>query len=111
MLRLEDFTNAFPGTAVAAVNTVGVLSRIDTLGGDEPDPWPPARRIAAKYSARLRAVVGDVIPVCGLVAEATMCGRLTERHFLALRRLVALDDVTRRVLLLSVDRFRGTEVA
>ncbi|WP_187414473.1 dynamin family protein [Nonomuraea sp. PA05] len=109
MLRLEDFRDALAG--MSALNALGVLSRVDTLAGHVPDPWPDARRIATKYGHRFRMLVADVLPVVGLLGEAAGAGLLTERDADDLRALAALTAGTRRRLLLSADLFVREDAA
>jgi hypothetical protein len=110
-LSLQDFRSAFPGANVSALNSVGVLSRVDTLAGHTPDPWPDAHRIASKYAHQFRTLVADIVPVMGLLAETTSTGVFTEADAIDLRRLSGLDSTARRRLLLSADRFKGSNDA
>jgi hypothetical protein len=61
-----DLLASLRGTAAAstltAVNVLGVLSRIDTLGDGRGDPWPAARRVAGRYADELRGLVAGIVP-------------------------------------------------
>jgi Dynamin family len=86
--------------ASGPVNAVGVLSKADQVGH-----WPVAVRLAADQAAALRQRVWDVLPVVGLVAEATETGHFTEADAEALRGLAELPDADRKVLFFSADLF------
>ena len=107
-ITLEAFRTAFPSGTRTALNTVGLLSRIDTLSDDD-DPWPAARRQAARASERLGALVATVVPVVGLLAETIGTGRLTEADAINVARLAALDPTTRARALIGVDQLRGLD--
>jgi hypothetical protein len=94
------------GLRLGAANMLGVLSRVDTLS-DEDDPWPTARRVADRYARELRAVLSDVVPVAGLLAETARGPDFTEADARALRTLAAAErgGVVRK--LRTVQRFRG----
>lgn len=64
-----------------------MLSRIDELGTGKGDPWPEATRIAAGYEARLRALLSGVVPVVGMLAQATLADGLTDQDARWLRDL------------------------
>ena len=101
---LEGFRALFGGIRSSAMNAVAVLNKIDKLGADA-DPWPAARRVAARYAAALRRTVVDVHPVVGLLGETTDSGVMTEADVEALRRLAAMPPSRRALMLLSPDRF------
>ncbi|UWE13861.1 dynamin family protein [Actinacidiphila bryophytorum] len=86
---LTAFRSATRGARMSAYNAVGVLSRIDQLGGGPPDPWPGARRVATRYAESLRTLLSDVLPVAGLVAQATAGGAVTEADARAVAELAA----------------------
>ena len=102
---LGQFRELFRGTGLSAINAVGLLSKIDKLTSGEEDPWPTAHRIADRVRGDLRAVVSDVVPVIGLLAETSNCDQFTEVDARALRELSALDELDREDLLLSQDDF------
>nr|BFE72484.1 hypothetical protein GCM10020092_057850 [Actinoplanes digitatis] len=93
--RDREALEALRGTSgragMSAANVLGVLSRVDTLGDGGDDPWPRARRIAARYARDLRGLVADVVPVIGLLAETAAGDTFTEADARRLRRLAALD--------------------
>lgn len=103
-----DFLEAFhDGTvrAASAVNTIAVLSRADEVGACRPEAMQTARRIAARYRGdpRLRRLSQTVVPVSGLLAQASVT--LTEADHRALAELAALPKSDVDDLLLTVDRF------
>ncbi|MEU8615262.1 dynamin family protein, partial [Actinoplanes sp. NPDC048791] len=66
------FLESFHGDDLASgtpVNTVGVLSRADEIGGARLDAMEAAARVAARYAAddRLRRLCPVVVPVAGLL--------------------------------------------
>ncbi|MET8149858.1 dynamin family protein [Actinoplanes sp. NPDC049668] len=93
--RDREALEALRGTSgragMSAANVLGVLSRVDTLGDGADDPWPRARRIAARYASELRGLVADVVPVIGLLAETASGDTFTEADARRLRRLAELD--------------------
>jgi hypothetical protein len=98
------------GTARAApINVLLVLSRADELGGGRVDALLTAKRQARRqYSdPRISSLCMGVVPFAGLVALA---GRvLSEPDFAALTTLAAAPRPDLETLLLSADRFVGTE--
>jgi Dynamin family len=86
------------------VNAVGVLSKADQVGD-----WPVAVRLAADQAGALRQRVWDVLPVVGLVAEATETGHFTEADAEALRGLAGLPADERKLLFFSADLFLRPE--
>ncbi|WFE29293.1 GTPase domain-containing protein [Solwaraspora sp. WMMD791] len=79
------------GERLTAANVLGVLSRVDELGDGVGDPWPRARRLTSTYGARLRGVVGDVVPVVGLLAATAAGDTFTEDDAALVRRLAVAD--------------------
>lgn len=59
-------------TSGQATTAIAVLGRADELGAGSGDPFAVARGLAARRhrDARLASLVGDVLPVSGLLAEA-----------------------------------------
>nr|WP_206686518.1 MULTISPECIES: dynamin family protein [Microbacterium] len=106
---LEAFRDTAAGTA-HAVNAVAVLSRADEVGAGRLDAMLSARKIAERYRehVQLRSLALTVLPVAGLLAESART--LREREFAALSALAGLDRARRERMLLSVDRFVGTDV-
>ncbi|MFF5229369.1 dynamin family protein [Dactylosporangium sp. NPDC000521] len=107
---LAAFRGGAGGAGMCAVNAIGVLSRIDQLGDGEGDPWPVARRIAARYHQRLTTQVAEVIPIVGLLAQTALGETFTEDDTQLLRRLVPLSEADRDELLFSPDDFRAGDV-
>lgn len=83
---------AAAGPGITAVNTIGVLTQIDRLGEGAGDPWPTARRQAAKDRKRLGALVSTMVPVHGLLASTALGTAFSESDMAALRRLAAADE-------------------
>lgn len=103
-----DFLEAFHDDDLAQpspVNAVAVLSRADEVGACRPDALDTAARIAARYRTdpALRRLCQTVVPVAGLVAQAS--ATLTETEFRSLATLARLGRERVDALLLSVDRF------
>jgi len=92
---------------VTAINAIGVLSRIDQLGQGIGDPWPEARKQATRYaqSPGFTALLGDVVPVLGLLAETATGGSFTEADMHPLRELAAADQGVLDDALYSADDF------
>lgn len=93
---------------ITAITAIGVLSRIDQLGQGIDDPWPEARRIAANYarSPGFTALLGDVIPVLGLLAQTALGTDFTEADMGPLRDLAEADQSVLDLALYSADDFR-----
>jgi hypothetical protein len=96
---LEEYRGAVANARLAADNVIGVLSRIDTIS-DHLEPAAQraeAARIAHRTEARLRGLIGPVVPVANRVAQAAACGQLTESHAAAITALadVAAADLRR----------------
>jgi hypothetical protein len=106
---LQHFRNLFASSGLAAVNIVGVLSKIDKLAPDS-DPWPIAHRLADRARAELGAIVSDVIPVNGLLAETAVTDRFTEDDAHAVSQLVGLDALDLEDLLLSQTDFLESDL-
>lgn len=107
-----EFLGAFMDRAVAGcspVNAVAVLSRADEIGASRPDAMESAQRIADRYRAdpAIGALVGDIVPVAGLVAETGLT--LSEGEFRSIAELAAMSADDRRRLCLSVDDFCDVE--
>ncbi len=101
-----EFLEAFLDRRVVGaspVNSIAVLARPDEIGACRPDALQSARRIAERMGRdeRVRALVGAVVPVAGLLAETAQTLRETEMA--ALRTLAQVADDELRVMLRSVD--------
>ena len=94
---------------IAAVSTIGVLSRIDELGDGRSDPWLAATRQASRYSSQLASLVSVVVPVAGLLAETALGDSFSETDMEPLRRLqdfMAADPSAMRTAMYSDADFR-----
>lgn len=113
-----DLLRAFHDNAVSEpnpINTVGVLARADEAGACRLDAMDAAARISARMYGQpaVRRLVQCVVPVAGLVAEAS--ATLTESEFRDLQRLAELPPELLDLLLVSVGQFAadvaGVEIA
>lgn len=76
------------------LNTIGVLARADSFGEGafgRRDPIDHAERYCGVLRDRLGTLVGDVLPVSGLMAESAATGRVTEAVARGVAKLGALD--------------------
>lgn len=76
------------------LNVVGVLARADAFGEGamgERDSMDHAREYSGVLSERMDDLVSTVIPVAGLLAEASRTGQVTEHVSRQLGRLSTLD--------------------
>jgi Dynamin family len=90
---------------ITAVNTIGVLSRIDVLGEGTGDPWPRARRQADKDARRLGALVGAIVPVHGLLAQTALGTAFGETDMGLLRQVSGADPGDVEAACYSADDF------
>ncbi len=97
-------------SAASPISAISVLSRADEVGVCRLDAMVAAERIASTWrdDPRLRRLCQTVVPVAGLVAQAG--ASLTEQEFRALRSIASLPRDQVDDLLLTVDRFVGTEL-
>ncbi|MFC4062066.1 dynamin family protein [Planomonospora corallina] len=102
---LADFRALTGASGMSCVNTLAVLGQVDRRG-DEDDPWPTARRLAAQGYADLRTAVFDVVPVIGLLAETARARPLDAEEFKALSALAAMDEDDLEDYLLDLEDFR-----
>jgi hypothetical protein len=105
------FLESFHGDDLASgtpVNTVGVLSRADEIGGARLDAMEAAAQVAARYAAdaRLRRLCPVVVPVAGLLGAAGATLREDEYRTLAAVATLPMTEVVE--LLLTADRFAGS---
>ncbi len=93
------------------VNSIGILSRCDEIGGGRIDSLESAEKIAERYRTEpaLRRLCQTVVPVAGLLAQAG--STLTEAEFRALCEIASAPREQSDALLLSVDRFANAETA
>ncbi|WP_238005250.1 GTPase [Dactylosporangium sp. AC04546] len=104
---LEEFRGAVASARLSADNVIGVLSRIDTISDHlaPAEQRAEASKIAARAAARLRGLIGTILPVANRVAQAAGCGHLTESHAATIAALARLDEPQRRRLLFDNTRF------
>jgi GTPase SAR1 family protein len=103
-----EFLEAFRDQGVASaasINTVGVISRADEIGGGRVDAMESAQAVAARYRVEpaLRGLCQNVVAVAGLVAQTARTLRQTE--FIALRELARVSSAELGRALLAADRF------
>jgi GTPase SAR1 family protein len=72
------------------LNTIAVLTKADQL--DDSDPWAAARSLAQRNSERLANVASTVVPVLGLLAQASATRQLTGNDAWYLRALAGADE-------------------
>ncbi|MBB2915261.1 energy-coupling factor transporter ATP-binding protein EcfA2 [Streptosporangium becharense] len=102
---LSEFRGLTDACGMSCVNTLAVLGQVDRRG-DEDDPWPTARRLAAKGYQDLRTSVYDVVPVIGLLAETARACPLDAEEIEALSVLAGLDEDDLEDYLLDLEDFR-----
>jgi hypothetical protein len=92
---LHELRQLAAAHGINTINVLGVLSRADQMGDGISDPWPVARRLAKRCRAQLAGLVGDVIPVAGLLAQTVLGDQYTEADTGLLRRLAVVrqDDL------------------
>ncbi len=105
LAALEELRRRARSHGITAVNVLGVLSRIDLRGDGISDPWPTARRIAARYTGLLAGVAAGVVPVAGLLAQAVTGAEFTDADTVLLRRLATADLDDLRKIMFSEDTF------
>ncbi|MGZ4492507.1 MAG: dynamin family protein [Nocardioidaceae bacterium] len=93
------------------VNAVGVLSRADEIGSCRLDALQVAARVADRYQhdQRIRRLCPMVIPVAGLLGQAS--ATLREQEYRALATLAALPEAAMQDLLLTADRLTRVDAA
>ncbi|TYB45711.1 GTPase [Actinomadura chibensis] len=96
---------------ITALNVLGVLSRVDELGDGTGDPWPRARKVAARYGERLSGVAARVIPVVGLLAETARGDHYSDADTASLHRLAAAAPEDLDGALYSADFFMSWDDA
>ncbi|MFI2758907.1 dynamin family protein [Streptomyces echinatus] len=101
-LRMTAEAGANGGSLVTAM---GILSRADEMGGGADDALAHADRVAADYrdNGRVRSLVHTVVPLAGLLAEAS--GTMEPREFSGLTTLAAAGAPATAPLLVSTSRF------
>jgi GTP-binding protein EngB required for normal cell division len=106
---LDSFARLTRGLRSSSVNAVGVLNKIDKIGGGAANAAELGAERAGRLAGKLRAYLATVVPLVGLLAETADTGALGTVDARALERIAALDEVERELLLLSVDRFAADE--
>ena len=94
--------------ASSPVNAVGLLNKADQVSGH--DPIAAATALAAAQARSLRHRVSDVLPLVGLMAEATETGHFTEADADVLRQIARLEPASRDLLFFSADLFVRPEM-
>lgn len=90
---------------VPPVNAIGLIARADETGGGRDDALQIAQAIAIQHAQepRLRPYVQTVLPIAGLMAEAS--ATLPEAAYDDLRALATVPPAVTNALLLSADRW------
>ncbi|WP_052411649.1 dynamin family protein [Streptomyces sp. NRRL S-118] len=101
-LRMTADATAHGGSLVTAL---GILSRADEMGGGTDEALDHADRIAADYrrNSRIRSLVHTVVPLAGLLAEAS--GTMDPDEFAGLRALAGAGHAATAPLMVSTSRF------
>jgi hypothetical protein len=104
----SEFLESFRDQGVAraaSVNTIGVISRADEIGGGRLDAMGSARAVAQRYRGEpaLRGLCQHFVAVAGLLAETARTLRQTE--FAELRELARSSGPELAELLFTADRF------
>jgi Dynamin family len=94
--------------ASSPVNAVGLLNKADQVTGN--DPIAAATALAAAQARALRHRVSDVLPLVGLMAEATETGHFTEGDADVLRQIARLEPASLELLFFSADLFVRPEM-
>ncbi|GAA4547656.1 dynamin family protein [Pseudonocardia xishanensis] len=89
---------------LTTATTAAVLTQVDRRG-DGVTPWPDARRLARRAGDDLGALVLDVVPVVGLLAETARARLLGPTEMAALKELAALEPDELDDLLLDLAEF------
>jgi hypothetical protein len=106
---LSAFHSSTAPRASSPVNAVAILNKADQVAGGG-DPLESAAQLAQAQARTLRHRVWDVLPLVGLMAEATETGLFTESDADTLRRISALDTASRTLLFYSADLFVRPEI-
>lgn len=107
-----SFLHAFHDKEFASpspVNCLGILSRSDEIAAGRLDAMESANRIATRYSAdpRLRRLVQGVVPVAGLIGQAS--ATLDDHDVADLKSIASAAESTTQLALLSIDRFLSAD--
>ena len=98
--------------ASSPINAIGVLNKADQVvpGPADADEWSAATALAGGQAVALRHHLWAVLPLVGIVAEATETGHFTQADAEALRALAGLDPARRELLFYSTDLFVRPEL-
>ncbi|HVX44176.1 MAG TPA: dynamin family protein [Mycobacteriales bacterium] len=117
---LAMFHTASTPRSSSPINAVAILNKADQIvghgaggtgpGGVGTGDMQAAQDLAKAQAHTLRHRVADVLPLIGLLAEATETGIFTEADADALRRISALDAASRTLLFYSADLFVRPEI-
>ncbi len=88
---LERIADLGRDTGFSSANCIAVLSKVDLLTTDG-DPMEVAARLVETTRSRLEGLVGDVVPLVGLLAETVEAARFTESDAATVSALAAVDD-------------------
>lgn len=108
---LSGFRELSRGSDLTALNTVGVLSKVDKLAGPGEDPLEIGARLAKRAETELQGLVSRVHPVIGLLAETAGADAFTEADARTVAELAALDEMDVEDLLLSTGDLLDTDWA
>ena len=104
---LERIADLGRDTGFSSGNCIAVLSKVDLLA-TEGDPMAIAARLVDTTRERLDGLVGDVVPLVGLLAETVEAARFTERDASTVAALAAVDDdLDREDMLLTAQDLLG----
>ncbi|HWM56542.1 MAG TPA: dynamin family protein [Pseudonocardia sp.] len=104
----SEFLEAFRDQGVAraaSVNTIGVISRADEIGGGRLDAMASAQSVAQRYRGEpaLRGLCQNFVAVAGLIAQTART--LRQAEFAMLRELARTPGPDLHELLFTADRF------
>lgn len=101
---LEQLRSSAARLSSGPLNSLGLLNKVDVLCGGG-DPWVAAGALAAGQAGVLRRLVGEVVPVVGLLAQTGWAGGFGEVEAAAVAEVAVLPRGVLDVLLASVDLF------
>jgi hypothetical protein len=106
---LAGFRELSRGSDLTALNTVGVLSKVDKLAGPGEDPLEIGARLARRAEEQLHGLANRVHPVIGLLAETAGADAFTETDARTVAVLAALDEMDVEDMLLSTGDLLDTD--
>ena len=95
---MEMFASETHALRASAANAVLVLNKADKLAENGGDPAVACERLIAHARSELGPALTAAVPLIGLLAETSACGRLTERVARTIREMAALPPDRRRAL-------------